>query len=72
MTNLAIKGIIAIKAMSEISQAYSEANDSQQFAVGWTRVTAIHFISLTCGAEYGGGVCQYMAVTCSDICKWTV
>lgn len=32
MTNLAIKGIIAIKAMSEISQAFSQANDSQQFA----------------------------------------
>jgi hypothetical protein len=34
MTNLAIKGIIGIQAMSEISQASGMRDDAQRYAVG--------------------------------------
>ena len=34
-TNAALKGIIAIKAMSQISALLHKSDDSQNYSVGW-------------------------------------
>lgn len=40
MTNLAIKGIIAIRAMSEISKSVGESDDSAKYLVGLIQRTS--------------------------------
>ena len=43
MTNIALKGIIGVKAMAEIAYAVGEDSDATQYAVsyGWTQICVL-------------------------------
>ncbi len=46
MTNLVIKGIIGIKAMSEISQALGMSQDADRYSVRHFAASGYDFVSL--------------------------
>lgn len=47
MTNLAIKGLVGIQAMSEISRALGQDNDAASYAVGHSFEVHSIFLSYT-------------------------